>query len=119
MNTKGNTQHADNTLILLLSSIFLQSFSFLSIKFSTMQDGLMIVFFLTLAFIFLAMRAIVWQFLLKRIALSRVYPYASLVQILILMYSVFIFKESISITNIVGLIIMLSGIYYMSNKKVS
>lgn len=106
----------DNTLLLLISSIFLQSFSFLSIKFSTMQEGFYVIVLLVLSFFFLGTRAIVWQILLKTIELSKIYPYASLVQILILVYSVVLFNEDVSVYNILGLIIMLSGIYYMSNR---
>ena len=108
----------DNTLFLLISSIFLQSFSFLSIKLSTMQEGFYLIALLFIAFFFLGARAIVWQILLKTIELSKIYPFASLVQILILIYSVVFFHEHINIYNIVGLIIMLSGIYYMSRKDI-
>lgn len=107
----------DNTLFLLISSIFLQSFSFLSIKISTTQEDFYIIVFLLLAFFFLGARAIVWQILLKTIELSKVYPYASLVQILILIYSSAFFDESVTIYNIIGLVIMLSGISYMSLKN--
>lgn len=106
----------DNTLFLLISSIFLQSFSFLSIKYSTMQVGLYLIILLVFAFFFLALRAIVWQRLLKSIELSKLYPYAALVQVLILIYAVVFFHESINKYNIIGLFIMLSGISYMSRK---
>lgn len=107
-----------NTTFLLISSIFLQSFSFLSIKFSTMQEGFYAIVLLLLAFFFLGSRAVVWQVLLRNIELSKIYPYASLVQILILIYAVVFFHETINIYNIIGTIIMLSGIYYMSRKDV-
>lgn len=119
MSIKKVFNVADNTLFLLISSIFLQSFSFLSIKFSTLQESFYALMLLVLAFFFLGARAIVWQILLKTATLSKVYPYASLVQILILIYSVFIFNENVTAFNIIGLLIMLSGIYYMSNKKIA
>lgn len=109
----------DNTLFLLTSSIFLQSFSFLSIKYSTMQTGLYLIILLGLSFFFLAMRALVWQILLKSVELSKIYPLASLVQVLILIYSAVLFNENVTITNVIGLIIMLTGIYYMSSKNVT
>lgn len=102
---------------LLVLSIFLQSFSFLSIKFSTMQEGISALMLLILAFFFLLARAIIWQILLKTVELSKVYPFASLVQVLILIYAVLFFHESITIYNVVGLVIMLSGISYMSQKN--
>ena len=109
----------NNTTFLLVSSVFLQSFSFLSIKFSTMQEELYTLILLVLAFFFLGARAIVWQMLLKHIELSKIYPFASLVQVLILIYSVMIFNENVTITNLIGFIIMLSGIYYMSRKDIA
>jgi len=81
-----------------------------------MQEGYYVVLLLVLAFFFLGTRAIVWQKLLKTIELSKIYPYASMVQILILIYSVVLFDENISLYNIAGLLIMLSGIYYIASK---
>ena len=118
MSIQREFKITDHTFFLLISSIFLQSFSFLSIKFSTMGEGFYIIALLALAFLFLGVRAIVWQILLKTVELSKIYPYASLVQVLILIYSVAIFHENVTASNIIGLLIMLSGIYYMSNKKV-
>lgn len=109
----------NNIFLLLISSVFLQSFSFLSIKFSTTQKEFYALILLVLAFIFLGARAIVWQMLLKHIELSKIYPFASLVQVLILIYSVVIFNESVTIHNLIGLSIMLSGIYYMSKKDIA
>lgn len=106
-----------NSYYLLVLSIFLQSFSFLSIKFATMQENLYIIVLLIIAFLFLVARAIVWQILLKSIELSKIYPYASLVQVLILIYAVVFFHESVTIYNVIGLVIMLSGISYMSRKE--
>jgi len=109
----------NKTVLLLISSIFIQSFSFLSIKFSTMEEGYLAIALLVLSFTFSMVRAVVWQMLLKTIELSKVYPYASLVQILILIYSVILFHENVTINNVIGLLIMLSGIYYMSRKDVA
>ena len=103
-----------NTTFLLISSIFLQSFSFLSIKFSTMNEGLTTFLLLALAFVFFGSRVVVWQILLKSLALSKVYPFTSLVQILILIYSAIFFNESITANNIFGVLIMISGVFYMS-----
>lgn len=114
-----NLKISDKSLLLLISSIFLQSFSFLSIKFSTMQENIYALILLVLAFFFLGSRAIVWQMLLKHTELSKIYPFASLVQVLILIYSVVIFNENVTINNIIGLLIMLSGIYYISRKDIA
>ena len=99
---------------LLVTTIFLQSFSFLSIKYSTLQTGIASVLLLILAFGFLGSRAILWQHLLKRSDLSLVYPFAALVQVLIIIYAFVLFNEPISLNNILGLFVMLTGIYFMS-----
>jgi len=101
-------------IYLLITSIFLQSFSFLSIKFSTQVQGTYIIFLLVLALFFLILRAIIWQKLLRNIELSYIYPFASFVQVLIFSYSILIFKEDFNVYNIFGLSIMLSGIYLVS-----
>ena len=108
-----------NTLALLVISIFLQSFSFLSIKLSTIKEGLSIYIFLLIAFFFMGFRAIVWQYLLKLTDLSSIYPFASLVQILILIYAVVFFNEVVTTYNIIGLSIMLGGIFYLTQEKKS
>lgn len=84
---------------------------------STLQDDLLIYLFLCIAFVFMGLRAIVWQFLLKLRELSFVYPFASLVQIIILIYAVVLFKETVTIYNVIGLFIMLGGIFYISRSK--
>lgn len=105
------------TLFLLVASILLQSFSFLSIKFSTLHEGLSLYVLLLMAFIFLGARSFVWQMLLKYNDLSKVYPFASLVQVVILIYSVLFFHEDVSVNNLVGLFLMLSGIYFIAGKE--
>ena len=99
---------------LLVVTIFLQSFSFLSIKLSTMQTGFFASALLISAFGFIGLRSVFWQHLLQGTELSKVYPYASLVQVLILLYAVFIFNEPITLNNLIGLGMMLAGIFYMS-----
>ena len=73
--------------------------------------------FILTAFFFMALRAWVWQLLLKRSELSKVYPYSSLVQGLILVYAVVFFKESFSFYNLTGMIIMISGLVYLSRHR--
>ena len=113
----NNIKTSINSITLLVFSIFLQSFSFLSIKYATLNEGFYTVALVAIAFLFIASRAIVWQILLKYVELSIVYPYASLVQVLILSYSVILFGETITIYNLLGLAMMLSGIYYMSKEN--
>ncbi|MCK5663224.1 MAG: EamA family transporter [Thiotrichaceae bacterium] len=100
--------------LLLVASIFLQSFSLLSIKISTLQTDLLAFVLLVVAFGFIGLRTVCWQYLLESEDLSRVYPYASLVQVLILLYAAIIFNEPVTLFNIIGLLMMLGGIFYIS-----
>lgn len=103
-----------NHTFLLVLSVFLQSFSFLSIKLSTLQTGFFSFLLLVMAFGFIGLRSICWQYLLKLTELSRIYPYASFVQVFILLYAVFLFNEPVTINNVIGLFMMLGGIFFMS-----
>lgn len=100
--------------VLLATSIFLQSFSFLSIKFATQQHGLATLALMGLAFVFLGSRAILWQWLLARRPLSFIYPFASLVQILILLYAIFLFGENVGLHQFFGFVIMIIGLVVIS-----
>ena len=99
---------------LLSASIFLQSFSLLSIKYSTLQAGYTALILLAVAFGFIGLRSVIWQYLLKSSELSHVYPFVSLVQVLILLYAAVLFQEPITINNVIGLTMMLSGVYFIS-----
>jgi len=101
---------------LLVITIFLQSFSLLSIKLSTLQPGIFSLALLALAMGFILLRAILWQHLLTVSDLSRIYPLAGLVQILILVYAIVLFGEVITIFNVAGSILMLGGTYFISRQ---
>ena len=108
------TKNQINPTFVLVITIFLQSFSLLSIKFSTLNAGPVSLVFLVVAFGFLGLRAMLWQYLLKLTDLSHVYPFAALAQILIFLYAVFLFNETITPNNVVGLGMMLGGIYIIT-----
>ena len=101
---------------LLAATIFIQSFSFLSLKISTLDSSLWSTAFLIAAFLFMGLRAVLWQKLLHQADLSLVYPFMSLVQVLILAYAVLLFKESIAVNHVVGLLLMLFGSFVMSRE---
>lgn len=103
-----------NPFFLLSASIFLQSFSLLSIKYSTLQVGYTSLLLLIVAFGFIGLRSVIWQYLLRASELSRIYPFVSLVQVLILLYAAILFQEPITINNVIGLTMMLSGVFFMS-----
>ena len=104
------------TYLLLTASIVIQSFSFLSLKVSTLVTSLWAVALVVLALLMMATRAVLWQMLLRRADLSGVYPYSSLVQVLIFFYAVVLFGESVKLNDFVGLSLMLSGAYFLTKE---
>lgn len=66
----------------------------------------------------LAMQALVWQQALKHYDISFAYPFMSIVNFIILLFSFLLFNESITIANIVGLTIISCGIYLLSKDGV-
>ena len=101
---------------ILTLTIFIQSFSVLTLKYATMTTGLLAVFFVGLSFSCLVSRAVLWQGLLARTELSLIYPYTSLAQVLILVYSALLFQEPLSIGHLAGLALMLAGAWTMAER---
>jgi drug/metabolite transporter (DMT)-like permease len=99
-----------------MASIFIQSFSFLSLKVSTVVANDWSLVLLVLAFLFMGIRAVLWQSLLRGADLSRVYPFTSLVQVLIFLYAVALFGEKVELNNVIGLFLMLLGAFFLSRE---
>ena len=98
------------TYVLLAVSVILHSFSIISTKFAALSKIPLNYLWILLAFGFLGIRSIAWQWLLTHNELSKVFPYNSLVQVCILIASVFLFNETITIFNIYGIILIMGGI---------
>ncbi len=60
------------------------------------------------------LQAIIWQQALKHYRLSFAYPFMSLVNFVILFPAYFLFNESITTANIIGLAVISTGIYVLS-----
>ena len=96
--------------------VFLQSFSFLTIKYASIYESYSLIL-LILAFGFIAARAYMWQVVLKHNELSRVYPFNSLVQVLIFIYAALLFGETVTLWHIIGLGLMIFGLYLIGKEK--
>lgn len=70
--------------------------------------------FYIFSIICMILQAIVWQQALRYYQLSFAYPFMSLVNFVILFYAYILFDESITITNIIGLAVISSGVYFLS-----
>lgn len=99
-------------LILLSLSLVIQSLSSVFIKFAGQYETLSreFIIFYVLAVGCLGVFAIMWQLLLEMIPLTTAYLRKGILYILILIWSVILFKEQVTWNNIIGSIIIIAGI---------
>jgi multidrug transporter EmrE-like cation transporter len=99
-------------LLLLSVSLVIQSLSSVFIKYAGKYETLSkeFIFFYVLAIGCLGVFAIMWQLLLELIPLTTAYLRKGILYILILIWSVILFKEQVTIYNIIGSIIIIAGI---------
>lgn len=64
----------------------------------------------------LFLQAIVWQQALRHFPLSVAYPFLGLVNFVVLFFSAILFHEGISLTNIIGLVLISLGIALLSRE---
>ncbi|WP_137012790.1 hypothetical protein [Sulfurimonas crateris] len=100
----------------VLIAILLQSFSFMTIKYASIYETYSLIL-LGVAFAFIVSRAYIWQIVLKHNELSRVYPFNSLVQVLIFVYAVVLFGEVVSFWHVVGLGLMVYGVILLGKSR--
>ncbi|OUP15464.1 hypothetical protein B5F29_15930 [Lachnoclostridium sp. An196] len=99
-------------LLLLSLSLVLQSLSSVFIKYAGQFETLSpeFIFYYVIAVGCLGVFAIMWQFLLELIPLTTAYLRKGILYILILVWSVILFNETVTINNIIGSIIIIAGI---------
>lgn len=99
-------------LILLSLSLVIQSLSSVFIKYAGKYETLSkeFIFFYVLAVGCLGVFAIMWQLLLELIPLTTAYLRKGILYILILIWSVILFKEQVTVYNVIGSIIIIAGI---------
>lgn len=98
--------------ILLSLSLIIQSLSSVFIKYAGKYETLSreFILFYALAVGCLGVFAIMWQLLLELIPLTTAYLRKGILYILILIWSVILFKEQVTVNNIIGSIIIIVGI---------
>ena len=99
-------------LLLLSLSLVLQSLSSVFINYAGQLETLPpeFIFYYVIAVGCLGVFAIMWQFLLELIPLTTAYLRKGILYILILIWSVILFNETVTINNIIGSIIIIAGI---------
>ncbi len=119
-----NQERFETKLILLFGLIifpvFLQAASGICGKYAAIEvkDASLFVAvtngFYFLSLIFLILQAIAWQLTLIIYPLSYAYPFTSLVNFVILIFSAILFQEQITLYNVLGLILISFGILILS-----
>lgn len=99
-------------LVLLSLSLVIQSLSSVFIKYAGRFETLSkeFIFFYVLAVGCLGVFAIMWQLLLELIPLTTAYLRKGILYILILIWSVILFREQVTLNNVIGSIIIIAGI---------
>lgn len=98
--------------LLISLSLVLQSLSSVFIKYAGQYETLSpeFIFYYIVAVGCLGLFSIMWQFLLELIPLTTAYLRKGILYILILIWSVILFGEQVTVNNIIGSIIIIAGI---------
>lgn len=54
-----------------------------------------------------------WLLVLSKLRLAQVYPATSLIYVLVILGSYFIFKEPISVYQVIGMVLVLAGLFFI------
>lgn len=106
----------------LILSIIFQSISSVLSKFAAtdLKSGSFLLVIINsyylLSIISLLLQAMFWQLALRELDLSIAYPLTALNNVFILVFSYLIFNEHVTFNNILGVLIILSGILVQSVK---
>lgn len=99
--------HAAASILLKFGALSIEHFSILNVA----TNG-----FYLLSILFLFLKAIVWQLCLKTYNLNYAYLYTSAYYPIILFVSYIVFHESITIGNILGTLLIVIGIVFLTKK---
>ncbi len=98
--------------VLLAASLLIQSFSSVFIKFAGRQEFLSFRFILyyAVAILCLGVFAVMWQIILEKLPLSTAYMRKGVTYVLIMIWSVVLFREHITLWNIIGCMLIIAGV---------
>ena len=119
MSTNSRRAFSAQNLLLLAAAFLVYSSESFFIKLASNEETMSISFIMYygLAICVLGVYAVLWQFALKRIPLSIAFMCKSITLILILLIAHMLFGEMITVNNILGSGIILSGIILLAWEK--
>lgn len=112
--------HKKYAFIFIILAVLFQALSAIFNKYAAISlAGVTIVLIISNIFYILKMaclilQALVWQMALKNYELSFAYPFMSLVNFIILLASLFMFNEGITVANVLGLLAISAGVYFLA-----
>jgi drug/metabolite transporter (DMT)-like permease len=116
--------HTKIHLHLLILSILIQAFGAICTKYAAEWSQSETLFGIPVYLVFylfilggMGLQVIVWQYALKYYSLSFAYPFRSLVSFIVLFAAFWLFHESITPMNILGLSIITVGVYFLARDK--
>jgi drug/metabolite transporter (DMT)-like permease len=111
-------------LILLILSILVQAFGAICTKFAAEIGSSVSFFGLNAVFLIycvilggMGLQVFLWQASLRHYTLSFAYPFRSIVSFIVLIAAFFLFQESVTFFNVLGLLIITVGIFYLVKEK--
>lgn len=110
-NKNNGTSLFKMVVVLLLVNLLFSTVS-IAVKYTSMQQLFSIRYFIGIVIVvaMLGTYAIVWQQILKRVDMTLAYMFKATGLIYVLLYSVFLFGETITVWNIIGAAIIVTGI---------
>jgi len=109
--------------VLVFLIVIMQAVTVVFIKYAAMslEGKLSIISILLNVFYIISMclfigRTLLWQVLLLQNPIAKYYPMLSLNYVILLAFSYFVFSEEIFVSNIIGTLIIIFGVYKMSSK---
>lgn len=116
--------HTKIHLHLLILSILIQAFGAICTKYAALWSQTETILGVPVYLVFyllilggMGLQVIVWQYALKYYSLSFAYPFRSLVSFIVLFAAFWLFSESITAMNILGLSIITIGVYFLARDK--
>ena len=104
-------------LVIIQQSIMFYTLSGVAGKFASAHGFLSLPFILLygVEIFILGVYAIVWQQIIKRVDLSVAYANRSLSLLWSMLWSALIFKETISLQNIIGIVVVICGVMLVNS----
>ena len=116
--------HGKIYLTLLILSILVQAFGAICTKFAAEIGSSVSLFGLNAVFLIycvilggMGLQVFLWQASLRHYTLSFAYPFRSIVSFIVLFAAFFLFQESVTFFNVLGLVIITVGIFYLVKEK--